>query len=320
MTAKALKHKFVSAIADIADATLIRPSNWNDDHDLWLGMRTVSATSDVITNADHLTFIRYTYSAAIAVSISAPSGSNMPAGWTTKLKNTASSSLTLTGTGCTINGAASIVLTLGESLQLFSDGTTDYGGIVSLSPNSPSITGSAPSLKLLNTLIGSGGQYLTDTTSITSAYDSYEFEFVNLVPSTNSVGLYAQVMIGGSWITTGYNAMVMVGYSVGFGSTIGAGSEVSTTGFLLTSAVASAVSNAANLGVCGMARLPGPNSGADKFMNGNIAYRGTNAALITCGAFGGRLPNASPITGIRFFFSSGNINAGTVRVYGRKTS
>ena len=29
-----VKHKFVSAIPDGTDATIVRPSNWNDDHDL----------------------------------------------------------------------------------------------------------------------------------------------------------------------------------------------------------------------------------------------------------------------------------------------
>ena len=29
-----VKHKFVSAIPDEADATVVRPSNWNDDHTL----------------------------------------------------------------------------------------------------------------------------------------------------------------------------------------------------------------------------------------------------------------------------------------------
>ena len=28
-----VKHKFVSAIPDGTDATVVRPSNWNDDHD-----------------------------------------------------------------------------------------------------------------------------------------------------------------------------------------------------------------------------------------------------------------------------------------------
>jgi len=33
MTAS-VKHKFVSAIADASDATLVRPTNWNDEHDV----------------------------------------------------------------------------------------------------------------------------------------------------------------------------------------------------------------------------------------------------------------------------------------------
>ena len=28
-----IKHKFESEVADGADATLVRPSNWNDDHE-----------------------------------------------------------------------------------------------------------------------------------------------------------------------------------------------------------------------------------------------------------------------------------------------
>lgn len=32
--AVSLKHKFTSAKADSADTSLIRPSNWNDEHDL----------------------------------------------------------------------------------------------------------------------------------------------------------------------------------------------------------------------------------------------------------------------------------------------
>lgn len=29
-----IKHKFISAIPDGADASVVRPSNWNDDHDV----------------------------------------------------------------------------------------------------------------------------------------------------------------------------------------------------------------------------------------------------------------------------------------------
>jgi hypothetical protein len=39
--AVSLKHKFVSAKSDGADATIVRPSNWNDEHDLLVNESTI---------------------------------------------------------------------------------------------------------------------------------------------------------------------------------------------------------------------------------------------------------------------------------------
>jgi hypothetical protein len=327
MTVKSLKHKFVSAVADGTDATVWRPSNWNDDHDCWLGMRAATGTSDTIANSDHLTFIRYTNTGAVAVSIPAPSGGNMPSGWTTQLKNVSSSALTLTGTACTINGAPSITLTQGESLQLFSDGSSDYSGTVSLSPNSPSIKGGTPGLKLLNTITipagGGGPGIVRDTTSITAAYDSYEFELVNFIPSNNGVGLYAQVMIGGAWLNSGYSSMAMCGYNAGGGgSSLPVGVDTGTFGFLLSGAgYANPVGNASLYGANGLVRLHGANSSVNnKFLSGTIAFYQTGALAISSGVVGGFMLNTNPITGIQFLFGTGNIWQALVRVYGRKTS
>jgi len=43
---KLVKHKFVSAIPDGTDATIVRPSNWNDDHDL-TGIAESGANTDI---------------------------------------------------------------------------------------------------------------------------------------------------------------------------------------------------------------------------------------------------------------------------------
>jgi hypothetical protein len=325
MTVKSLRHRLSSAVVDGGDSTLVRPSNWNDDHDLWLGMRTVSATSDVISNTDHLTFVRFTNAAAVAVSIAAPSGSNMPTGWVTRLKNVNSSALTLTGTGCTINGASSIVLAQGESLQLFSDGTTDYGGVVGLSPNSPSIKSIAPDIKLLNTLVASNQQYLTDTTSITSAYDSYEFEFLNLVPAAAAT-LYMQLFSAASGWISGNNAMSFCCWGTGNAASNQMAVD-SSNGYLILSGAANSYQVAAspNGGVCGMVVLHGPNSGSRKYISGltaSVPGGGTAGILISdVGAYS----TADPVTAVRFTFintagTSQNITTGTVRVYGRKTS
>jgi hypothetical protein len=129
MTVKSLKHKFNSAIADGGDATLVRPTNWNDDHDLWLGYRAVAGSSDTIAHTDHLSLITYN-AGTVAVSLPAPSGGNMPLGWYARLKNFGSGIVTVTGTGgATITGAASVAVAAGEALDLHSTGAANYIGV-----------------------------------------------------------------------------------------------------------------------------------------------------------------------------------------------
>lgn len=136
MTAKYLHHKFTSAIADGTDGTLVRPSNWNDDHDLWLGYRSVAGTSDTITNADHLSLISYNNAAAVAVSIAAPGAGNFSLGWQARLRNAGLGTVTVSGTGgATINGGASISISPNSTLDLHSTGASDFVGVPIVPPS-----------------------------------------------------------------------------------------------------------------------------------------------------------------------------------------
>jgi len=133
---KSLKHKFLSSIADGTDATLVRPSNWNDDHDFWWGYRTVASTTDTIANADHMTLIVYSAAGATTVSLAAPTGGNMPTGWRTRIRRTGAAALTLSGTGgATFNGAASVTLNQGDSYDIHSTGAVDYVGVAHAAPS-----------------------------------------------------------------------------------------------------------------------------------------------------------------------------------------
>src|SRR5215831_439578 len=134
MTAKSLKHKFSCGVADGSDSTLIRPSNWNDDHDLWLGYRAVGVTTDTIAQTDHLSIVAYNNAAAIATSLPAPSGGNFALGWKTLLKNNGLGAVTVTPAS-TINGSSSAVtINQGEALELFGTGTADFVGIAIRTP------------------------------------------------------------------------------------------------------------------------------------------------------------------------------------------
>jgi len=127
---KTLRHKFQSAVADVADATLVRPiSNWDDEHNLWYGFRKVTTTSDTIADSDNLSLVRYNSASPIAVSFPAPTTgppATMPLGWTTLLFNQGAGLVTVTGSGATMNGAATLALNQNEYVRLFSDGSTDY--------------------------------------------------------------------------------------------------------------------------------------------------------------------------------------------------
>ena len=126
---KSLAHKFVSAVADGADSTLVRPSNWNADHNFYLGIRTVTGTTDTITDSDNFTLVVYNSSSAIAVSIPAPTGGNMTSGWYTKFYNIGTGAVTVTGTSsATINGAASVVLNTNDTIEIYSQNTNNYYG------------------------------------------------------------------------------------------------------------------------------------------------------------------------------------------------
>src|SRR5215831_7881887 len=132
---KSLTHAFVSAIADGTDATLVRKSNWNDDHDFWFSYRGVTTTTDTVAHSDHLGTVAYNSVTAVAATLPAPSGGNMPSGWTTLLRNISTGLVTVTGSGgATINGNASQTLSQGDAVELFSNGTPAYQAIITKAP------------------------------------------------------------------------------------------------------------------------------------------------------------------------------------------
>src|SRR5215475_8097949 len=124
MTAKSLRHRFVSAVADGTDASLVRPSNWNADHDLFLGKRTVTAATDTMLDADHLALVQYNRAAAIAVTLpQAGAALQFVSGWVTFVRNSGVGDVTITPAVSTINEASSLVLKQNQEAVIFSDGT-----------------------------------------------------------------------------------------------------------------------------------------------------------------------------------------------------
>src|SRR5215213_8585127 len=76
-----VKHLFNNPKADLTDATVVRPSDWNADHVVKLVSRTVTGTTDTITAADDGGVVKYTSASAVTVTLP----NNLPVDFSTTL-------------------------------------------------------------------------------------------------------------------------------------------------------------------------------------------------------------------------------------------
>jgi len=129
MTAKSLKHKFVSGIADGADTSVVRPSNWNDTHDHYLDVNAQTGNYGIAAS-DSGALITFKSSAAVAVTLPQASNSAITPGtlgffngWFCFVRNLGVGLVTITPSTSTIDGFASITLPTGHGGLIVSDGT-----------------------------------------------------------------------------------------------------------------------------------------------------------------------------------------------------
>lgn len=197
-------------------------------------------------------------------------------------------------------------------------GTT---GQVLLSGGAGSPTWGGQTVNLLNTLTASSSATLVDTTSLTSSYDLYMFEFENIVPATDSQPLYIRLSTNGgsSYLATGYVSNLT---SLGGGNSI----ESSTIAINIggTTATTNNISNTAGYGLCGTFYMTAPSSTTvRKYIWGSGAYQGYNS-VGTAGLWSyvhtGYQNSNTAINAIQFLFASGNITSGKIRIYGIKTA
>lgn len=126
MSAKALTHKLVSAVPDSAGAGVVKPSNWNADHDFLLGIEVQTGTSYTFADDDAWSVVTFNNAAAVAATLpqaASSGGTVFKSGWVSFVKNLGAGAVTITPTTSTINGAATYVLQQNEEAAIISDGT-----------------------------------------------------------------------------------------------------------------------------------------------------------------------------------------------------
>lgn len=173
----------------------------------------------------------------------------------------------------------------------------------------------------------SGGRTLLDsatasadasiTLDITSGYDVYLLEMINVLPATDGAAPWWRFRTQGGSIRTGasdYN-MGFFSFSSG-GSTVGGGTAAQLAGRAL-------VDNAATEGMNGRLYIYSPRaSGVRTAVEGQVRYAAsTDGTTSDTTAMGGAVIAASEDNDqIQFLFSSGNITSGELKLWGLKDS
>jgi hypothetical protein len=174
--------------------------------------------------------------------------------------------------------------------------------------------GSSGSLVFLEAHTASSSAQLDFTTFISSTYDTYKFELVNLIPASDNVNFYMRVGYGGgpTYDTGGYSYAAFRWSNTG---TAVAGATPGSPAAQWDLAGNGGVDNGANYGVWGSLSLFDPQSAIYKKIAGNIGYV-DNAGSPLATSITGQWASATAMTAVRFYFASGNIASGLIRAYG----
>lgn len=192
--------------------------------------------------------------------------------------------------------------------------TVDSHGLITAASN-VAITGGGGgggALVLLEQYSLSGASSANFTNSISSTYDDYMIEFIDVVTTTNAVDLLMRVSTNGgvSYDSStnyqfSYAQVAQSGFLGGVGST-------GDSGFV----VLNSYSNAASNGISGTLKFYGPgNSLFKRVIFDTTAYKSDGNFYRNAGA-GRYIASTTPVNAFQFLFRSGTIASGTIRCYG----
>jgi len=147
----------------------------------------------------------------------------------------------------------------------------------------------------------SGDATLDFTAFDASLYDAYLFILANVVPATDTVQLYLRTSTdGGSSFDSGSSDYDWVAVS-------SSESEIA-----LTANVGSAAGEG---GASGQVMLFGPHLAQRTIFKGDLGYQTPAGVIAERSSFGMRNA-AEDVNAVRFLYSSGNIESGTITMYG----
>lgn len=223
-------------------------------------------------------------------------------GWSVSLKNSGTGVITLDPDSSElINGAATVTLYQGDIAVVICSGT-DFDAWITRA------TGPV----LLSTATASNSASISFT-GLSSIYDKYELQFINVKPQTDTANLVLRTSTnGGSSYDSGASdyAYAVSDFSTA-GSSVGPYSA-GATGILL----ANSVGNDANEnGVSGNLSIFTPSDAIYTSVYFSTVFRASNGVLYVGNGSGQRMA-AADVDAIQLLFSSGNITSGKFKLYG----
>lgn len=166
---------------------------------------------------------------------------------------------------------------------------------------------------LLASKSASNSASLDFTSLISSLYDEYILEFINIIPATNNTTLLLRCSTdNGSNYDSGTN--YSVDYIYNFASTAGAHSPGNTGIWLDGSGINNTEVRGGASGTCRMFN-PLSASAYKHFKGESVHYDNGQSAYVAFHIFGVYL-SATAVNAFKVLMSSGNITSGTVRLYG----
>jgi hypothetical protein len=163
---------------------------------------------------------------------------------------------------------------------------------------------------LLEQHTASSSSSLDFTASISSSYDEYVVELVNLLPATNGANLLFLYSTNGG---SSYDTSAIYDLTNAYSGGVAGGTFTGQTSFQFSSFCSNSSSYG---GVCGSIRLMSPASAFYKVLQAHTLKFDTNISNINAYNSDGYYKSATAANAFRLLFSSGNIASGTVRVYG----
>jgi hypothetical protein len=234
-------------------------------------------------------------------------------GVTRQLRFAAALTLTHNATSLILPGGANIITAAGDTATAVSLGSGNWV-VTDFMPAS----GWRGSSVVIAEAIASGSATLDITTGLDNIYDRYELELVDLKPATNDVqaGLRIGTGSGPTW-QSGGSAYASSILGIGSGSTALLGNTAG--GFIPLSQAPGGgngvISLAGYPGLRGLIRFYNPESTDRWNCNLSVEHFTSSGSLVSLTG-GGLYGAASAITGLRFYFSSGNIASGSIRLLG----